>query len=96
MIKIDYTLSVSSPKDTEIGDLSPSKSHSFEVKGDKESYKDYYGGLRDALGKARNTVGDELTRWKELVGKDEEKLNGVKQNEREEEEEPEEEEVCVR
>ena len=91
MLKVDYTLSVSVPPNVDASELSASKAHEFQVHGDKDSHKDYYDGLRAALATARNTVGDELTEWKELVGKDEE----CKQNGKEEDEEPEEEEqVC--
>ena len=91
MLKISYSLSVSPPPNAHTSELNASKAHEFRVKGDKNSYKDYYDGLRETLANARNTVGDELTKWKELVGKDEERLKGVKQNGKEEEE-PEEEE----
>ncbi|KAF8640901.1 hypothetical protein AX17_000549 [Amanita inopinata Kibby_2008] len=91
MIKVSYTLSVTLPSDKDVGDLSSSKAHEFAVKGDRGSYTDYYAGLRAALAAARNTVGDELTRWKELVGNDEERMKGMKQKEDGEEEEEEEE-----
>lgn len=91
MLKVDYTLSVSLPPDVDASKLSASKTHKFPVHGDKDSHKNYYDGLRAALATARNTVGDELTKWKELVGKAEE----WKQNGKEEGEEPEEDEqVC--
>ena len=57
------------------------------MNGDKSSPKNYYDELRAALAGARNTVGDELTRWKELVGKDEEWKQNGKEGEEEEEEE---------
>ena len=82
MLKVDYTLSI---PNVDAGDLSASKAHEFPVKGDKDSHKNYYDGLRAALATARNIVGDELTKWKELVGKDEEsKLNGKEEEEPEE------------
>ena len=92
MLKVDYTLSVSLPPNVNASAPSASKAHEFPVHGDKDSHKNYYDGLRAALATARNTVGDELTKWKALVGKDEESKQNGKD---EEEEEPEEEEqVC--
>ncbi|KAF8633572.1 hypothetical protein AX15_001369 [Amanita polypyramis BW_CC] len=97
MLKVNYSLCVSPPPDADTSGLNTSRAHELQVKGDKDSYKNYYDGLREALAKARNAVGDELTKWKELVGKDEERLKGLGRNgkEEEEEEEPEEEEEQV-
>jgi len=86
MLKVEYTLSVSPPPNVNTSELSASKTHEFTVDVDKNSPKKYYDELRAALSKARNTVGDELTRWKELVGKDEELKQDGKEEEEEEEE----------
>ena len=85
MLKVEYTLSVSPPPNIDTSELSASKTHhEFPVDGDKSSPKKYYDELRAALSKARNTVGDELTKWKELVGKDEEWKQDGKEGEEEE------------
>ncbi|KAK2462874.1 hypothetical protein APHAL10511_005072 [Amanita phalloides] len=76
MLRISYNLSVPALQDAELN-----KAHQFPVEGDKASYKNYYVGLRAALAEARSAVGDELTKWKELVGKDEEwKMGGKHSN----------------
>jgi len=86
MLKVDYTLSVSLLPNVDASELSASKAHEFPVHGDKDSHKNYYDGLRAALATARNTVGDELTKWKELVGKAEESKQNGKEEEPEEDE----------
>ncbi len=85
MLKVDYTLSVTPPPNIDNSEPSASKTHEFPVDGDKSLPKKYYDELRAALAKARNIVGDELTRWKELVGKDEEWKQNGKEGEEEEE-----------
>ena len=101
-IKIQYSLNLPEGVNTE--DSKPtSKTHQFKIdtpasnselisQGAKESY---YDALRNALKEARSQVGDELTAWRDCVGKKELNKEPRKGNGDGEEEE-EEEEVDVR
>jgi hypothetical protein len=49
--------------------LTPSKTQEFQVKGNvSEGQKKYYEGLRAAISEARNSLGEELTAWRDAVG----------------------------
>ncbi|KAH6911120.1 hypothetical protein BKA70DRAFT_1269516, partial [Coprinopsis sp. MPI-PUGE-AT-0042] len=47
----------------------------------------FYGGLRNALAEAKNTIGDELTVWRDRVGKAELDKEPKARDEEDEEEE---------
>ena len=61
-ITISYDLKP--PANTPQFSLVPSKTQTFAVK-DGESY---YAGLRATIAKAKDTVGKELTEWRDQVG----------------------------
>jgi len=61
-ITISYDLNP--PTDTPQSGLAPSKTQAFAVK-DGESY---YVGLRAAIATTKDTVGKELTEWRDQVG----------------------------
>ena len=61
-ITISYNLKP--PADTPQSGLTPSKTQAFAVK-DGEGY---YAGLRAAIATTKNTVGKELTEWRDQVG----------------------------
>jgi len=68
-VKITYTLN---PPTTikSSSELPKQKSHEFTVLPSSNSGTTaYYTALRRSLNKARNEVGDELTAWKDQVGK---------------------------
>jgi len=71
-IQISYI--INPPTDVS-SDLAKQKSHQFEVStsGTESSSEKtaFYGELRKAIEAARNEVGDELTRWRDVVGKSE-------------------------
>ena len=104
MIKIQYSLNL--PEGVNAEDKPTSKTHQFKIDTDtttpssndsdttsKEAKKSsYYDALRNALEEARNQVGDELTAWRDRVGKKELNKEPRKGNGDEEEEEEEEEE----
>ncbi|KAF8167202.1 hypothetical protein B0H34DRAFT_791962 [Crassisporium funariophilum] len=96
MIKIQYTLNL--PAGTPAGDQPSSKTHSFaidaSVDGGGDGKKAYYGALRDALADTRSQVGDELTTWRDRVGKAElnKEMKKVTKDGEEDEEDDEEEE----
>ena len=97
-IKIQYSLNLPEGVNTE--DKPTSKTHQFKIdtnpssNGDtssKEAKKScYYEALRKALEEARNQIGDELTAWRDCVGKKELNKEPRKGNGEEEEEEEEE------
>lgn len=61
---ITITYDLKPPADTPQSKLAPSKTQTFAVK-DGESY---YAGLRAAISTAKDTVGKELTEWRDQVG----------------------------
>jgi hypothetical protein len=88
MSSITIVYDVQPPTGTSQSDLATSKSQSFAF--DKND--NYYAGLRGAIATAKETVGKELTEWRDRVG-DLEKGKDAKQKSEEsseEEEEPEE------
>ncbi|KAF9011359.1 hypothetical protein BDQ17DRAFT_1272886 [Cyathus striatus] len=44
---------------------------SFPIKIEKEGQKAYYGALHDAIQEAKDSIDDDLTKWRDAVGKDE-------------------------
>ena len=61
-ITISYDLKP--PTDTPQSNLTPSKTQTFDVK-DGEGY---YLGLRAAIATAKDSIGKELTEWRDQVG----------------------------
>lgn len=69
-ITISYELKP--PAGTVAGDLSASKSQQFSVNtSPSEGQAKYYKSLQKAVEDARNQLGDELTAWRDAVGKGE-------------------------
>ena len=95
-IKIQYSLNL--PEGVNSGNKPTSKTHQFNIDTSTPSRNDddakksltYYDALRITLEKARNLVGDELTAWRDCVGKKELNKEPRKGNGDEEEEEEEE------
>ena len=98
-IKIQYSLNLPDGVNTEnkptskahqfkIDTAPPSSNDSDHIQEAKKSY--YYDALRNALEEARNQIGDELTAWRDCVGKKELNKEPRKGNGDEEEEEAEE------
>ena len=76
--------------------LSPTSSHTFplSVAPEAQGHAGYYAALRAALADARTKTGDELTQWRDAVGKSElgkESKKTVTDDDDEEEEEDEDE-----
>ena len=65
-ITITYELNPPAGVDTKGKDTSSTLT--FPVSGGTTP-REFYGGLRAALEQARTQVGDELTEWRDLVGK---------------------------
>ncbi|KAF8802594.1 hypothetical protein BYT27DRAFT_6756476 [Phlegmacium glaucopus] len=92
MIKIQYSLNL--PEGVDPGDKPTSKTHQFKIdtpasNDSQDGKKSYYDALRNALGEARSQIGDELTAWRDWVGKKELKKELKKGNDEEGEEEEE-------
>jgi hypothetical protein len=91
MIKIQYSLNL--PEGVKTGGKPTSKTHQFKIdttsNDAKNSESSYYDALRIALEKARNQIGDELTAWRDCVGKMELSKELRKGNHGDEEEEEE-------
>ncbi|KAJ3500046.1 hypothetical protein NLJ89_g9965 [Agrocybe chaxingu] len=92
-IKITYALNppadLPSPAPS---DLPRQKSHEYKVDAPQDDKKAFYAALRTSLEAARNEVGDELTKWRDVVGKAELRKEPKKVMDEEGEEEEEEEE----
>jgi hypothetical protein len=92
-VKITYTLNPPTTVES-TGELPKQKSHEFTVTPSSNGgTAGYYTAMRSSLNKARNEVGDELTAWRDRVGKAElnkEQKKGGGDEEEEEEEEVEE------
>ncbi|THV03015.1 hypothetical protein K435DRAFT_775184 [Dendrothele bispora CBS 962.96] len=91
---ITITYSLKPPSETKAVDGAvPSKTIEVPVSPQTENYEVYYGKLHDAIEDARNKIGEDLTVWRDAVGKGELGKETKKTlNETEEEEEEEEEE----
>jgi hypothetical protein len=92
MIKLQYSLNL--PEGVNAGDKPTSKTHQVKIDAptstdgqDANLKKTYYDALRNALEEARSQVGDELTMWRDVVGKKELSKELRKGNGDEEEEE---------
>lgn len=91
-IKIQYSLNL--PEGVDAGEKLTSKTLQFNLdtpsnNDSQEGKKSYYDVLQNALEQARNLVGDELTAWRDRVGKKElnKELRRGNGDEEEEEEE---------
>ncbi|KAJ6509414.1 hypothetical protein C8R47DRAFT_24350 [Mycena vitilis] len=69
-ITIEYTVNPPAPSGQKY-DLPTSQKHEFKVGGRaaEAGQSEYYKELRESIAQARNTVGDELTAWRDAVGK---------------------------
>ena len=98
MITIQY-YSLNLPEGVNTENKQTSKTHQFKIDTtpssndsySQEAKKSYYDALRNAMEEARNQIGDELTAWRDRVGKKElnkepRKGNGDEEGEGEEEE----------
>ena len=61
---ITVTYDLKPPANTPQSGLNPSKTQSFPVKDGKS----HYAGLRVAISAAKDTIGKELTEWRDQVG----------------------------
>lgn len=93
-ISITYELNL--PADTPVPDNhAATKTHEFSVaNANAAGQKEYYAGLRAAVLQAKSTLGEELTAWRDVVGKREENKEAKipRKNEEDEDEDEEAEE----
>ncbi|KAF9785493.1 hypothetical protein BJ322DRAFT_1005998 [Thelephora terrestris] len=61
---ITVTYNLKPPADTPQSSLNPSKTQTFDVKDEGG----YYVGLRATISTAKDTIGKELTEWRDQVG----------------------------
>ena len=91
---ITITYELKPPTSIDADGLATAKTGNFDVKTKPaDGHKVYYTALREAIEEARNQVGDELTAWRDRVGKAEltkEPKKADDDEEGEEEERPEE------
>lgn len=65
---VTITYELNPPKDTPADGLSASKTHELPIPDNDGSSRAYYEGLRDALAKGKDVIGEELTAWRDAVG----------------------------
>ncbi|KAG5638497.1 hypothetical protein H0H81_012302 [Sphagnurus paluster] len=71
-IKISYTLNppAETVQQCATANLSPSKTQAFPVEANAaEGHELYYGALQRAIAGAKDQLGNELTGWRDAVGK---------------------------
>jgi len=86
-ITISYDLRP--PPNTPAPDLTPTKSQEFPVKNVAEGQKSYYESLRGSIGDAKTVLGEELTAWRDAVGKGEQSKESRKVTREDDEDEAE-------
>jgi hypothetical protein len=67
-VKITYTLNPPTTVES-TSELPKQKSHEFTVTPSSGGTAAYYAAMRSSLNKARNEVGNEMTAWRDRVGK---------------------------
>ncbi|KAF9256835.1 hypothetical protein L218DRAFT_172759 [Marasmius fiardii PR-910] len=71
-ITISYDLHPPSESKSSTSGLTPSRSIQVPIKADSsQDLKAYYAALHHAVEDARNQIGEDLTKWRDAVGKDE-------------------------
>ena len=94
MPDISITYSLNPPSDTTVpADLTPKTTLQYPVSENPESQKAYYQDLRTAVLEAKSALGEQLTAWRDAVGKREEKKEATIPKKSEEDEEEDEEEL---
>lgn len=67
---ITVSYSLNPPPGNDTGNLKPSKDLEFPIAASvSDGQKRFYGALREGIEAARNQVGEELTAWRDAVGK---------------------------
>jgi len=66
-ISISYQLNP--PPGVPVGSLPTSKTQKFPVNSSPEDYAKFYRALHGAIEEAKDQLGNELTTWRDVVGK---------------------------
>jgi hypothetical protein len=82
-IEVSYDLHP--PPNTSTPNLTSAKSHNISVKITTGGQKIYYESLRGSIGKAKAVLGEELTAWRDAVGKGEQTKESKKTRESDDE-----------
>ncbi|KAM5539932.1 hypothetical protein V8D89_006435 [Ganoderma adspersum] len=94
MPEISITYNLNPPSDTTApADLTPKTTLQCPVSENPESQKAYYQDLRSAILEAKGSLGEQLTAWRDAVGKREEKKEATIPKKSEEDEDEDEEEL---
>ncbi|GLB43687.1 hypothetical protein LshimejAT787_1401990 [Lyophyllum shimeji] len=69
-ITISYELNPPAQREKDVGTLSTAKTQSFAVKASPaDGLEKYYAALHEAIAGAKEQLGNELTAWRDAVGK---------------------------
>ncbi|TBU37485.1 hypothetical protein BD309DRAFT_973980 [Dichomitus squalens] len=95
MPTLSITYDLNPPSDTTApAGLTPKTTLQYPVSENADSQKAYYEGLRAAVLQAKSSLGEQLTAWRDVVGKREDQKEATipkkNEDEDEEQEEPEE------
>ena len=94
MPNISITYSLNPPSDTTApAGLTPKATLQYPVSEDPESQRAHYQGLRTAVLEAKGALGEQLTAWRDAVGKREEKKEATIPKKSEEDEDEDEEKL---
>jgi len=88
-IKITYDLKP--PAEVDVSGLEKSKTYEFPIPTSPETgLTSYYTALQESIMKTKEQIGNDLTEWRDAVGKAESKIEPIKRKSEEEEAEEEE------
>lgn len=94
MPELSIVYNLNPPSDTTAPkDLSPKTTLQYPVPENAGGQRAYYEGLRTAILEAKGALGEQLTAWRDAVGKLEEKKEAMIPKKSEEDEDEEEEEL---
>jgi streptomycin 6-kinase len=68
-ITVTVSYQLNPPTDIQAENLSTSKTQSFPVKCGSDNSTEYYGALHKTIEEAKDQLGNELTAWRDAVGK---------------------------
>lgn len=88
-VKITYDLKP--PAAVDVSGLKKSKTYEFSIPASPETgLASYYTALQESIMKTKEQIGNDLTEWRDAVGKAESKIEPIKHESEEEEVEEEE------
>jgi hypothetical protein len=93
MPTVEVTYELHPPSNITAPGLTPVTTHDFDVSATRstiDTNQDYYTALRKSLGEAKAKLGEELTAWRDVVGKEDVGMQKPRQNKDDEDESDEE------